>query len=187
MQPVQLTRRRELGPTLALALSLMLGLAAGPALAKDQEFCDDRARQEHEEYMKTFREIVASKNLGKATIAKALAKRDKEVRAHEQEHHRSAGSWAAKLIYHYQLHAGKRYVVSGCVKFKVDAPGNVLILSALAPRIPSSHDIVLANEIAAKLAENEEAITACGNPNVRRFLTACRTSQSGGVRRGTKR
>ncbi|WP_298819693.1 putative metalloprotease CJM1_0395 family protein [uncultured Roseibium sp.] len=92
-----------------------------------------------------------------------LAKRDREVRAHEQAHARVGGAYASAPSYTFQQGPdGKRYAVGGEVQIdtaKERTPEatirkmQIVIRAALAPAEPSSQDLKVAQQARSQLSE----------------------------------
>jgi len=92
-----------------------------------------------------------------------LAKRDREVRAHEQAHARVGGPYAGAPSYTFQQGPdGKRYAIGGEVQIdtgKEKTPQEtirkmqVVIRAALAPAEPSSQDLKVAQLARSQLSE----------------------------------
>ncbi|WP_299482531.1 putative metalloprotease CJM1_0395 family protein [uncultured Roseibium sp.] len=92
-----------------------------------------------------------------------LAKRDREVRAHEQAHARVGGAYAGAPSYTFQQGPdGKRYAVGGEVQIdtsKEKSPQEtirkmqIVIRAALAPAEPSSQDLKVAQLARSQLSE----------------------------------
>ncbi len=93
-----------------------------------------------------------------------LAKRDREVRAHEQAHASVGGAYAGSPNYQYQVGPnGVRYAVGGHVSIDVSAvPGDpaatlqkmvTVRRAALAPQDPSPQDRAVAAKATRKLAD----------------------------------
>lgn len=92
-----------------------------------------------------------------------LAKRDREVRAHEQAHARVGGAYAGAPSYTFQQGPdGKRYAVGGEVQIdtsKEKTPQEtirkmqIVIRAALAPAEPSSQDLKVAQLARSQLSE----------------------------------
>lgn len=92
-----------------------------------------------------------------------LAKRDREVRAHEQAHARVGGAYASAPSYTFQQGPdGKRYAIGGEVQIdtaKERTPEatirkmQVVIRAAMAPAEPSSQDMKVAQQAQSQLAE----------------------------------
>ncbi|MCV0426540.1 MAG: hypothetical protein K5905_13810 [Roseibium sp.] len=94
---------------------------------------------------------------------KELAKRDREVRAHEQAHARVGGPYAGAPSYTFQQGPdGKRYAVGGEVKIdtaKERTPEQtirkmqIVIRAATAPAEPSSQDMKVAQQARSQMTE----------------------------------
>lgn len=92
-----------------------------------------------------------------------LAKRDREVRAHEQAHARVGGPYAGAPSYTFQQGPdGKRYAIGGEVQIdtsKEKTPQEtirkmqIVIRAALAPAEPSSQDLKVAQLARSQLSE----------------------------------
>lgn len=92
-----------------------------------------------------------------------LAKRDREVRAHEQAHARVGGAYAGAPSYTFQQGPdGKRYAIGGEVQIdtsKEKTPQEtirkmqIVIRAALAPAEPSSQDLKVAQLARSQLSE----------------------------------
>ncbi|POF30977.1 putative metalloprotease CJM1_0395 family protein [Roseibium marinum] len=92
-----------------------------------------------------------------------LAKRDQEVRAHEQAHARAGGAHAGAPSYTFQQGPdGKRYAVGGEVQIDTSTERTpdatirkmqTVIRAATAPADPSSQDLKVAQQARAQLAE----------------------------------
>ena len=92
-----------------------------------------------------------------------LAKRDREVRAHEQAHARVGGPYASAPSYTFQQGPdGKRYAIGGQVQIdtsKEKTPQEtirkmqIVIRAALAPAEPSSQDLKVAQLARSQLSE----------------------------------
>jgi SprA family protein len=94
---------------------------------------------------------------------KELAKRDREVKAHEQAHARVGGAYAGAPSYTFQQGPdGKRYAVGGEVQIdtaKEKTPEatirkmQIVIRAATAPAEPSSQDMKVAQQARSQLSE----------------------------------
>ncbi|MES0811826.1 putative metalloprotease CJM1_0395 family protein [Roseibium sp. SCPC15] len=94
---------------------------------------------------------------------KELAKRDREVRAHEQAHARVGGAYASAPTYTFQQGPdGKRYAIGGEVQIdtaKERTPEatirkmQIVIRAATAPAEPSSQDLKVAQQARSQLSE----------------------------------
>ncbi|MEM9629740.1 MAG: putative metalloprotease CJM1_0395 family protein [Pseudomonadota bacterium] len=94
---------------------------------------------------------------------KELAKRDREVRAHEQAHARVGGAYASAPTYTFQQGPdGKRYAIGGEVQIdtaKERSPEatirkmQIVIRAATAPAEPSSQDLKVAQQARSQLSE----------------------------------
>ena len=94
---------------------------------------------------------------------KELAKRDREVRAHEQAHARVGGPYAGAPSYTFQQGPdGKRYAIGGEVKIdtaKERTPEQtirkmqIVIRAATAPAEPSSQDMKVAQQARSQMTE----------------------------------
>lgn len=92
-----------------------------------------------------------------------LAKRDREVRAHEQAHARVGGAYASAPSYTFQQGPdGKRYAIGGEVQIdtaKERTPEatirkmQIVIRAATAPAEPSSQDLKVAQQARSQLSE----------------------------------
>ena len=114
---------------------------------------------------------IASSQLNKAKLlqqtqreVRALASRDREVRAHEQAHAAAGGPYASHPHYNYtQGPNGVRYATSGHVNIDVsEVPGDAeatlakmqtVVRAALAPAEPSAQDRAVAAKASALAAQ----------------------------------
>ncbi|WP_394201871.1 putative metalloprotease CJM1_0395 family protein [Shewanella waksmanii] len=118
--------------------------------SSDTEDSDQRDQQQAE------RQDAAKEQQAKQELD-ALAKRDAEVRAHEQAHAAVGGQYAGAPSYSYEQGSdGKRYAVDGEVQIDVSPIANdpqatvnkmqKVYAAAMAPVQPSMADIQVANE-----------------------------------------
>ena len=92
-----------------------------------------------------------------------LAKRDREVKAHEQAHARVGGAYASAPSYTFQQGPdGKRYAVGGEVQIDTSTERTpeatirkmqIVIRAATAPAEPSSQDLKVAQQARSQLSE----------------------------------
>ncbi|MEM7096728.1 MAG: putative metalloprotease CJM1_0395 family protein [Pseudomonadota bacterium] len=118
-----------------------------------------------------FSSQIATEQLNKAKLlqqtqreVRALAARDREVRAHEQAHAAAGGPYASHPHYNYtQGPNGVRYATSGHVNIDVgEVPGDAeatltkmqtVVRAALAPAEPSAQDRAVAAKASAMAAQ----------------------------------
>lgn len=144
--------------------------SAGKQDAQNEQQAQQQAKQQSEEYSAEEQEEID-----------ALAKRDAEVRTHEQAHAAAGGQYAGSPQYQYTTGPNNRsYVTDGEVSIDVSkAPTPEQTVSkmqqvraaALAPAEPSSQDLKVAAEAAQKESEarveiaQEKTKTPSAGPN----------------------
>ncbi len=124
-------------------------------------------------------------------IVKELQKRDREVRAHESAHQRTAGQYAtggAQFKYKFGPD-GKRYAVSGEVKLDVSAikgdpeatisKMETIARAALAPADPSAQDRRIANEAKQRILEKEAELRSQEGEQVYKLVNDMENQEPG--------
>ncbi len=154
------------------AFLLLLSLVVSPlsALAVDVEYCDSRARKEHQDYLSVLKRKLGDQRLAGTGVKRLLSLREKEVVAHEKAHFKGGGKWSKRIVYFHYARGGRKWKISGCVEYKEDTPPDVAIKAALAPDVPSRFDIQLAREMETKLRQEKKPVAACKKRKYRQYL-----------------
>lgn len=177
VQPVD--RLQPMAPS-----GLRVPVAAGAAVSSDES--DAEAQRAAELEQRAAAAEAEMQRLLQEEI-RALAQRDREVRAHEQAHLAVGGQYAGPVSYDYQRGPdGRQYAVGGSVAIDISPIPNdpdatlqkmqQVQRAALAPAEPSAQDLAVAAQAAQqatearaelaqeRLTEDEDEVTASARP-----------------------